>query len=103
MIWNGTELELSVDELEDMYTRGLLGPINFSDKNKNEDQTNWEDLIKNLGKKPPKPMTQTVVLYGVTTSFDSPLIKISKPIDGLYEEPQPTKVQASSVEEKPDV
>ncbi len=69
MIWHGTELELTVDELEDMYTRGLLGKIEFTEqteKSRNGDL--WDDLLKkakDLPKSPTYPYEQGVVaLYG---------------------------------------
>ena len=47
MMWNGTELDLTVDELEDMYTRGLLGKIEFAEKiEKSGNEDMWYDLIK---------------------------------------------------------
>lgn len=69
MMWHGTELDLTVDELEDMYTRGLLGKIEFTEqteKSRNGDL--WDDLLKkakDLPKSPTYPYGPGVVaLYG---------------------------------------
>lgn len=79
MLWNGTQLELTVDELEDMYTRGLLGTVKFSD-------TTYSDIVASYLDRSREKNDPTI--------FNDP-----KPMAGLYEELQPTKVQASSVEE----
>lgn len=70
MIWHGAELDLTVDELEDMYTRGLLGKIEFTEqteKSRNGDL--WDDLLKkakDLPKSPAYPFDGhgVVALYG---------------------------------------
>lgn len=69
MMWHGTELDLTVDELEDMCTRGLLGKIEFTEqkeKSRNEDM--WDDLLKkakDIPKSPSYPYGPGVVaLYG---------------------------------------
>ena len=69
MMWHGTELDLTVDELEDMYTRGLLGKIEFTEqteKSRNGDL--WDDLLKkakDLPKTPADPYRPGfVALYG---------------------------------------
>lgn len=69
MIWHGTELDLTVDELEDMYTRGLLGKIEFTEqKEKSRNEDLWDDLIKkakDIPKSPSFPYGPGVVaLYG---------------------------------------
>jgi len=69
MMWHGAELDLTVDELEDMYTRGLLGKIEFTEqteKSRNGDL--WDDLLKkakDLPKSPSSPYGPGfVALYG---------------------------------------
>lgn len=70
MIWHGAELDLTVDELEDMYTRGLLGKIEFTEqteKSRNGDL--WDDLLKKAKELPKSPSYPydghgVVALYG---------------------------------------
>lgn len=69
MMWHGTELDLTVDELEDMYTRGLLGKIEFTEKTeKSRNGDLWDDLLKkakDLPRSPAYPFGPGVVaLYG---------------------------------------
>ena len=69
MMWHGTELDLTVDELEDMYTRGLLGKIEFTEKtDKSRNGDLWDDLLKkakDLPRSPAYPFGPGVVaLYG---------------------------------------
>lgn len=91
MMWHGTELDLTVDELEDMYTRGLLGKIEFTEqkeKSRNEDM--WDDLLKkakDLPRPPAYPFGSGVVaLYGCEIP-QSELQKIDIPLM----KPQPIK------------
>lgn len=79
LMWYGTQLELTVDELEDMYTRGLLGTVKFSD-------ATYSDIVASY-------------LDRTREKNEPTIFSDHKHMDGLYEELQPTKVQASSVEE----
>lgn len=98
MMWHGTELDLTVDELEDMYTRGLLGKIEFTEqteKSRNGDM--WEDLLKkakDLPKSPTYPYGPGVVaLYGC----EIPQSEFQK-IDPMILNPQ--SVQSTTVESR---
>ena len=98
MMWHGTELDLTVDELEDMYTRGLLGKIEFTEqteKSRNGDL--WDDLIKkakDLPKSPSYPYGPGVVaLYGCEIP-QSELVKLDIP------HMKPESIQSTTVESR---
>lgn len=98
MMWHGTELDLTVDELEDMYTRGLLGKIEFTEqteKSRNEDL--WDDLIKKAKDLPKTPVDPYrpgfVALYGCEIP-QSELQKIDIPLMGAQ------SIQSTTVESR---
>ena len=98
MIWHGTEIDLTVDELEEMYTRGLLGKIEFTEqkeKSRNEDM--WDDLLKkakDLPRSPAYPFGPGVVaLYGCEIP-QSELQKIDIPLM------KPQSIQSTTVESR---
>lgn len=98
MIWHGTELDLTVDELEDMYTRGLLGKIEFTEqKEKSRNEDLWDDLIKkakDIPKSPSFPYGPGVVaLYGCEIP-QSELQKIDIPLM------KPQSIKSTTVESR---
>lgn len=98
MMWHGTELDLTVDELEDMYTRGLLGKIEFTEKtDKSRNGDLWDDLLKkakDIPRSPAYPFGPGVVaLYGCEIP-QSELQKIDIPLMGAQ------SIQSTTVESR---
>lgn len=98
MMWHGTELDLTVDELEDMYTRGLLGKIEFTEKTeKSRNGDLWDDLLKkakDIPRSPAYPFGPGVVaLYGCEIP-QSELKKIELPDMDLQ------SIQSTTVESR---
>lgn len=98
MMWHGTELDLTVDELEDMYTRGLLGKIEFTEKiEKSRNGDLWDDLLKkakDIPRSPAYPFGPGVVaLYGCEIP-QSELKKIELPDMDLQ------SIQSTTVESR---